>query len=357
MKKPELEDFGLTEEDLELYNKQEMNYYKCLDEHCEYLKSIKKTVICVSLIITFIVLIINIALGFEDEEGAAMTLVICVFWDITVVSYCFSSLNDSAWDIRESKKSEIRALTMDTSLKEAVDSYQKALREYERHIKKLQREFWINLSGYEFEREVASLFRSKGYNATVTSATGDGGVDVILVKGDERIAVQCKHHSKPVGPNDVRALQGVVASQKYTKGIFVSLNGYTQTVYNEVRIGYVPIDLWDLSDIIKMADDFPEAPQKPPVPPKPPRLPNDPKPPVPPLPPTPPTTPFMREPQIGDTVIHKFLGQGKIINITTRANAKGKKYIDVDFGENFKSYNFKHPDAFWDGFLSFQDEI
>ena len=39
------------------------------------------------------------------------------------------------------------------------------------------------------QKEIAKLYRKQGYDATVTSATGDGGVDIILKKNGERIAV------------------------------------------------------------------------------------------------------------------------------------------------------------------------
>lgn len=252
MEKPELKDFDLTECKINLYEKQQKEYYNKLDEHCKYIKKAKTTIISISLIITLIVLIINIAIGFEDVEGAGITLGICIFWDVTVVLYCFQSLDSSIWDIGENKKSEIKLQIVDISLEKAVENYNKAVRNYERYLEKCSLDFWNSLNGFEFEKEIAKLFKTKGYDATVTSATADGGVDIILRKDGEKIAVQCKHHSKPVGPNDVRALQGVVASQNYSKGIFVSLNGYTSTVYHEVHNGNVQIELIELKDILQM---------------------------------------------------------------------------------------------------------
>src|SRR5207245_1801151 len=38
-----------------------------------------------------------------------------------------------------------------------------------------------------FEEVVASVFRSNGYHAVTTGCTGDGGIDIILQKGDEHV--------------------------------------------------------------------------------------------------------------------------------------------------------------------------
>jgi restriction system protein len=49
-----------------------------------------------------------------------------------------------------------------------------------------------------FEETVASVFRSLGYDATVTAYSGDGGIDVILHKGEERIGVQVKRYRNSI---------------------------------------------------------------------------------------------------------------------------------------------------------------
>ena len=139
---------------------------------------------------------------------------------------------------------------------QAIEEYNKKLEKYKDCVDMSRRNYWINMDFNEFEDEIAKVYRWLGYNAKVTPRTGDGGVDIILKKGDERIAVQCKHHQTPVGPHDVRALVGVIASEDYTSGIFVSLNGYTQSVYNEnnARNEKVRVKLLSLSDILAMVE-------------------------------------------------------------------------------------------------------
>lgn len=375
MKKPELKDFGLTEERLDLNKKQRGKYYDKLDEHIDNVKKIKISIIVVSLTITFIVLIVNIANGFKSED-AVIALGICGLWNATGALYCFQSLDD--WHVSDNKDREIKAQTMDLNLNNAVENYNKAVRDYEWYLEKCSIDFWNSLDGFEFEKEIAKLYRKQGYDATVTSATGDGGVDIILRRNGERIAVQCKHHAKPVGPNDVRALQGVVAAQNYSKGIFVSLNGYTSSVYYEVRSGRVKIDLLELNDILQMAKGDDINPVEPPHKPKPKK--DEPK-----IDESKIDESIIPSPNIdlekqrkkqlikrliiklyqcwgdknielilGETVNHKEFGNGTIIS-TKDHRDKGSKYIDVYFANIDKKKTFVFPSAFVDKHISLVD--
>jgi restriction system protein len=85
------------------------------------------------------------------------------------------------------------------------------------------------MSGSDFECYVAARFRSAGYRVSMIGATGDFGVDLIVRKGGDRIAVQCKRHARAVGTSAVQqvvagaALHGctstmVVSNQEFTAG-------------------------------------------------------------------------------------------------------------------------------------------
>lgn len=71
-----------------------------------------------------------------------------------------------------------------------------------------------HLSGVEFEEFLAGLFREIGYDAQLTSVTGDYGADMILSKDGQRIAVQAKRYSGSVG---VQAVQEALSGQAYYK--------------------------------------------------------------------------------------------------------------------------------------------
>lgn len=68
-----------------------------------------------------------------------------------------------------------------------------------------------DLPGMEFERAIASLYTTLGYETRLTKATGDFGVDLIAVKNSHRYAIQVKRYSANVG---VSAVQQVVAGAK-----------------------------------------------------------------------------------------------------------------------------------------------
>ena len=87
--------------------------------------------------------------------------------------------------------------------------------------------YWYNLDGYQFEKEVATVFSANNYLAQVTSKSCDGGVDIILQKNSQTIYVQCKAYKSKIGVAVVRELYGVMQSDSVSKGIIATLKGYT----------------------------------------------------------------------------------------------------------------------------------
>lgn len=124
--------------------------------------------------------------------------------------------------------------------------YNQALLQYER----TQKEHWTNLSGHEFEHELASVFRALGYNSTVTKGSGDEGIDIILAKNGVRTIVQCKQHNQPVGPSTVRELYGTLSASNCKNAILACTGGFTKGVYQFAR--GKPIELLDLDGILEL---------------------------------------------------------------------------------------------------------
>jgi restriction system protein len=77
-----------------------------------------------------------------------------------------------------------------------------------------------------FEETVASVFRSLGYEATVTAYSGDDGIDVILQKGEDRIGVQVKRYRNSISVEQIRSLAGALVLNQMTKGIFVTTSRF-----------------------------------------------------------------------------------------------------------------------------------
>ncbi|MBU3600038.1 restriction endonuclease [Polynucleobacter sp. 30F-ANTBAC] len=71
-----------------------------------------------------------------------------------------------------------------------------------------------SLEGTEFEHIVKEIYISKGYKAKLTPKTGDYGVDIVATQKDQKLAIQAKRYSQPVG---VKAVQEVVSGAYYYK--------------------------------------------------------------------------------------------------------------------------------------------
>lgn len=86
------------------------------------------------------------------------------------------------------------------------------------------------MSGAEFERWVAHLYRRLGWRVEQKGQSGDHGRDLILthpINGWTQI-VQCKRWNQSIGEPILRDLLGTVSYYKAQKGICVTTTGYTQ---------------------------------------------------------------------------------------------------------------------------------
>jgi len=118
-----------------------------------------------------------------------------------------------------------------------------------------QRQWWWRLDGWQFEQEVANIFKLKGYYATVTKGSGDGGVDIILEKDGLRYIVQCKHYKKPVQPEPIRALWGVKNDFHADGVILVASSGITEMGAKFVQ-GKPNFQVLNLDDIIVLSQEI-----------------------------------------------------------------------------------------------------
>jgi len=81
----------------------------------------------------------------------------------------------------------------------------------------------------EFESLVEEAFRLRGYSVRRLGGDGpDGGVDLVLDRGAEKVLVQCKQwRAMRVGVSVVRELYGVMAAQGAAAGIVVTSGSFT----------------------------------------------------------------------------------------------------------------------------------
>ena len=113
-------------------------------------------------------------------------------------------------------------------------------------------EWWMSLSPWNFEKEIAELFREQGYNAKITRGSGDGGVDLFLTKDSINIIVQCKQYTNPVPPEPIRALWGIKDDFGADKVFLIATNGITAG--GEKFIQNKPeFVVYTLDDIVEMS--------------------------------------------------------------------------------------------------------
>lgn len=88
----------------------------------------------------------------------------------------------------------------------------------------------------QFEFLVAQHFKDQGYRVTEGAGVKDGGIDITLVRGNEKLLVQCKHwKNSAVGVVVVRELAGVVQLNKAQGGVVVCSGRYTSEAEAEAR--------------------------------------------------------------------------------------------------------------------------
>jgi len=111
------------------------------------------------------------------------------------------------------------------------------------------------ISWREFEELVGEAYRRKGYAVTETGGGGaDGGVDLVLRRGGEKLLVQCKHWKMDkVGVKVVRELYGVVAAESASGGIVISSGTFTQEARDFAK--GKPLELYDGSELLGLIAD------------------------------------------------------------------------------------------------------
>jgi hypothetical protein len=130
--------------------------------------------------------------------------------------------------------------------------YRKAVEMFRAWRVRTQKEFWLSLSGPQFEAELAVVFRRAGFRAELTSASGDQGVDIWLYTERGKEIVQCKAHRGPVGPAVARELYGTLQHFSAPAAVLASTSGFTKGVVAFAR--NKPIRLMGLSEIIALQE-------------------------------------------------------------------------------------------------------
>ncbi len=111
------------------------------------------------------------------------------------------------------------------------------------------------LSPADFERYVATIFRSKGYQVSVRGRSGDLGVDLEVVNEQSRRAVvQCKRYRSTVGPDVVRELYGTMIHERAAHAFLVTTADISDAAREWSR--GKPITLVDGQLLIELTQDL-----------------------------------------------------------------------------------------------------
>ncbi len=84
------------------------------------------------------------------------------------------------------------------------------------------------VSGWEFERIMAELFKKLGYIVSVTKGSGDEGIDLFLEKEGLRAGVQCKRWKTMTGQRVIREFYGSLMHAKLEKGFVITTSRFSE---------------------------------------------------------------------------------------------------------------------------------
>lgn len=109
--------------------------------------------------------------------------------------------------------------------------------------------WWRSLNGRQFEQELTTLLRNRGFCAQRKGGSGDGGIDIEFEHQGKRIIVQCKALKNYVGPSTVRDLYGTLLHENANEAWLIT----TSNFYSGARAFAQgkPIRLITMRDILK----------------------------------------------------------------------------------------------------------
>ena len=116
--------------------------------------------------------------------------------------------------------------------------------------------------GYAFEAVCANVLAATGYiiqkgydvrSGKMLGATkADMGVDILAVKGEERIIVQCKLWQNQCGGPDVNKTIGAASTQGGNAVLMICTGGFTSQAIQISQEAAIPVLLWDWAKLRSM---------------------------------------------------------------------------------------------------------
>jgi HJR/Mrr/RecB family endonuclease len=113
-----------------------------------------------------------------------------------------------------------------------------------------------NLSGKEFEEFLKWMFQELGFSVELTKVTADSGVDLVLKKDKEKIAVQAKRYNRntKVSNEVVLKTYGGMGVYKCHKSIIITTSYFTNQAKSDAQ--KLEIELWDREYLSSKIDEI-----------------------------------------------------------------------------------------------------
>lgn len=121
-----------------------------------------------------------------------------------------------------------------------------------------------SLEPHEFEKFCANIYELLGFETHLTPQTNDGGKDIVLKKGGEKIFVECKHfkESNSVGRPVAQKLCGAMVANNISKGVILTLKGdnnnckrYCKSIKNK-KIKIDSIEVINIIELLEMCSNI-----------------------------------------------------------------------------------------------------
>jgi hypothetical protein len=110
------------------------------------------------------------------------------------------------------------------------------------------------MTGVEYEDHCQKILQDLGWQIETTATTGDQGVDLIAVKNQSRICIQCKCYSSPVGN---KAVQEAIAGMGFYRGTHAAVvtnAGFTKSAKElAASAGVILLSDFELSNLDQYA--------------------------------------------------------------------------------------------------------
>lgn len=253
--KPEMYEFGLTP-DLFKQVQQKLNSIEKFDIKAFFIAPLSM------FLITDILSAPNIILPIFTKGSGILWGVL--FWIIS--ANIINTLKDKfiiLLNIRNIRNYNIYQCAIKKYANELAKIEKIKLQVYEREQRK-KFEYWSNLEPSKFEEQMGELFKNLGYSVTVTQKSRDGGIDILIKKGNIIKGVQCKHYKSKVGAKEIRELWGVKDYFKLNNKvirlngvILVAFSGVTQNGYEFIR-QFPDYELWTIDTILEKSQSVNE---------------------------------------------------------------------------------------------------